>query len=158
MARFYGYDIEGAIKTHLEDVTEGINAQITAINTSRSENAETIATIMPDFKNNTFPELYFELGESTIEDDGVLCGPRGDKDTELYELMVMISYKGADRNKIKLHGEIYIEALHKCLHKPNAAGITQVTYEASSRSDLWSRDNTNKYYRTVGAIFQVRIN
>ena len=68
MSRYFGYDILADLKTELEDTTTGINAQITAINTTRSTKAPKINQIISAYTNQQMPVCHILLEDSETEE------------------------------------------------------------------------------------------
>lgn len=153
MARFFGLDVIDAIETRLKDTTNGVNAQIDTINASRNQGAPAVTDFLKGNPEKQYPEGYIDLKDTTTE-EMTLSGDI-DQQREIFPGEITIMNKDNNTN-MKVWAEIYIEALHKCLHGYSIAGITSIIVTGTIREELY--DTTKNNYILCGVKVDITVN
>ena len=132
---YFARDVRDKVKTRLEHATYGIKAQLTAINTARSESTKEPAIISYGETKDQFPAIYIDLADSVIDTSR---GADYKTLVEVFELQVSAMVTGGDLVDAADNAENYLEAILRCL-----AGY-----------ELNNNDFENFYCRASGVIRQ----
>jgi hypothetical protein len=151
---WYAKDVRNQILTRLEDVTNGINALLTTIDTERSETTPQAELITYGENQSQFPAVYIDLADSNIE------SVRGMDVTvmpEVFECQITAEIPGSDLASAKDYAENYIEAILRSLQNYevlNGDGENFVCLASSVVRELLGNQG-GQVMRRVGVEFQV---
>ena len=112
MGILWPQDVRTKIVTQLNDGTNGIVAQLTAIDTTRGTVTDPPKYIDPVSNDGNFPSVYVDLGDSTI------LTPHGTTYAlarETLELQVSVIMKHSKNDILRQSLENYFEAIMRCL-------------------------------------------
>jgi len=129
-------DIKADVITQCKDNTNGLNAQITKINTERTEATPLLVYIGDGTFDGQMPSAYIDLGDSTYESG------RGRTYTDLIEvfsLIITVFNYGGDPIGLKTYSENYLEAVIRCLHnfkKETASGDFYLVAQRCIREEI----------------------
>lgn len=110
---YFTEDVRQGIVNQLNDVVNGIAAQLATINTARSETTPTPAYIDPDYDQLCSYQVFVDLDDGEIE-DSLRRNAYGLRFK--HELTISTVIKDAALNAtMRLQTDRYIEAILKCL-------------------------------------------
>lgn len=155
MSEIFPQDIENAILTRLKDSTYGLRAQLTTINTTRSQNTPLVLDInISAERRDENPEVIIDYESSNIASYfGDIDNSNLRKDCSL---TVTAFLSSSDLTNIKKYMSNYNEAIIKCLHKYSTGNITSVFASEDIISDLY-KDETETI-KFCGVKFNIKIN
>lgn len=156
MSEIWPQDVESAILTRLKDGTYGLRAQLTTINTSRSQSTPLIDNDnIASEETDQNPMVIIDYEDSSIDDYFV-----GDDNFNSLRkdciLTVTAFITDNHLENLKKWASNYVEATTKCLHKYDIGNITSVFATDDIITDLYSKE-----YETTkigGVRFIIKIN
>jgi hypothetical protein len=154
MGEVYPQDIELAILTRLKDNTSGVNAQVTTINTTRSQSTPSIADAdINTERSERNPEIIVDYEESEITQ--YFSGGNDDL-RKTCSVTVTAFLTSSDKTNIKKYVSNYIEAITKSLNNYSTGDITIILATEDILADLYMEGS--ELTKVGGVRFQVLIN
>lgn len=117
MGIMFAEDIRSQIVTQMTDVTSGIDAQLTAMNSSRSETTPLTSIIDSPYDQGVSWQIFLDIKDSQIETNlGAGNNPYNiSAMREVYDMTISTIVKDMDIPTMRLQTERYIEAILRCL-------------------------------------------